>query len=99
MDALLSVEGVARMLAGEHATDDLNISEIYWAPHDKEVRLVEVTSSVTDKGEVLPFRFTADPPEVPYQSVVVLLSPGDWQRRAHLEWPEGFTHPTRVFVR
>ena len=85
-----SVEVVAKMLAGEHMSDDAGISEIYWAPHETEVRLVEVTSSISDKGEVLPFRFTQDPPDVPYQSVVILLSPGDWKRRGELEWPDGF---------
>jgi hypothetical protein len=99
MNGALSVEVVAKMLAAEHFDDDPNIVEVFWAPHPTEVRLVEVTSSVSDKGEVLPFRFTADPPDVPYQSVVVLLSPSDWQRRGDLDWPEGFENLERVFNR
>lgn len=54
------------------------------------------TSSISDKGEVLPFRFTADPPDVPYQSVVVMLSPGDWNRRNELAWPDGFERLEKV---
>ncbi len=87
------------MLAGEHVGDDPNITEIHWAPHLTEVRLVEISSSVPEKGEVLPFRFTADPPDVPYESVVVLLSPADWERRTDLEWPDGFEDLERVFER
>jgi hypothetical protein len=56
------------------------------------VQLVEVTTSITDRGEVLPFRFAPEPPDVPYPSVVILLSPGDWERvRTHeLDLPEAF---------
>ena len=87
------------MLAGEHVGDDPNIVEIYWAPHATEVRLVEISAAITKKGEILPFRFTADPPDVPYESVVVLLSPADWERRTDLEWPDGFENLERVFER
>jgi hypothetical protein len=101
MAEVQSVETVAKMLAHEHVSDDPNITEIYWARHPKEVRLVEITSSVSDKGEVLPFRFTEDPPDVPFQSVVVLLSPADWQDREKLRWPDGFADSDmeRVFAR
>lgn len=84
------VKAVAKMLAREHMADDENIAEVYWAQHDGEVRLVEVTSSISGTGEVLAFKFTADPPEVPYPSVVILLSPEDWKRKDKLEWPDGF---------
>jgi hypothetical protein len=79
-------------------SDDPSITEIYWAPHDREVRLVEITSSIADKGEVLPFRFTPDPSDVPYQSVIVLLSLGDWRRRKELEWPNGFEKLEPLFT-
>jgi hypothetical protein len=87
-----SVEMTAKLLAGEHCREDGEIERILWAPAENEVRLIEVTSSVTDRGEVLPFRFSPDPPEVPYSSVVILLGPGDWKRiKAHeLDLPETF---------
>lgn len=88
----MSVEFVAKMLAGEHMSEDAGIREVYWAPAANEVRLVEVSDSVRDAGEILPFRFAADPPDVPYASLVILLGPGDWQRvRAReLELPDVF---------
>jgi hypothetical protein len=85
-----SVEDVAKLLAKEHRKDDSNITEIHWFPHGSEVQLVEVTSSISDKREVLPFRLTPDPPDVPYPSVIILLSPKDWADRAQLKWPTGF---------
>ncbi len=47
-----------------------------------EVRLVEVSGALgnTGPGEVLPVRFAAHPEEgVPYPSVIVLLSPSEWE--------------------
>jgi len=87
-----SVEVTAKLLAGEHVQEDQGINRILWAPAEDEVRLIEVTSSVTDRGEALPFRFSADPPDVPYPSVVILLGPGDWERiKEHeLELPDTF---------
>lgn len=76
----MSTEVVAKLLAGEHMSQDEGIREVYWAPAANEVRLVEVSGSVGDTGELLPFRFSPDPPDVPFHSVVILLSPGDWER-------------------
>jgi hypothetical protein len=82
-----SVEETARLLADEHRREDDAMTQIYWVPAENEVRLIEVTSAIADRGEVLPFAFTADGPEVPYPSVVTLLSPGDWMRVAARELP------------
>jgi len=91
-----SIEDVARLLALEHLSDDDMIEEIHWAPHPTEVRLVEITSSISDREEVLPFRFTPDPPDIPYPVVVVLLSPGDWSRRTEMAWPAGFDELRKI---
>jgi len=99
MTAEHSVEVTAKLLAAEHSSDDPTICEIFWAPHPTEVRLVEITNSISDKGEVLPFRFSADPPDVPHETVVVMLSPDDWKRRDDLDWPDGFENLERVFNR
>ncbi len=87
-----SVEETAKLLADEHIREDEGIERILWVPAENEVRLIEVTNSVTDRNEVLPFRFSPDPPDVPYPSVVILLAPGDWERiKAHeLDLPETF---------
>lgn len=88
----MTVRETALLLAGDHMTNDPGTKKVFWAPHEREVRLVEVSTSVEDRGEVFPFRFTADPPDVPYESVVILLGPGDWERvRAkELDVPDGF---------
>lgn len=86
------VEIVAKLLAGEHMARDSGIRQVYWAPDTQEVRLVEVTTSVEDTGEVLPFRFAPDPPDVPFESVVILLGRDDWERvkRRDLDVPPEF---------
>jgi hypothetical protein len=88
----MSTEIVAKLLAGEHMSQDRGIREVYWAPAANEVRLIEVSGSVEDTGELLPFRFSPDPPDVPFQSVVILVSPGDWRRvtSGDLMLPESF---------
>lgn len=87
-----SVEVTAKLLANEHIREDEGIERILWVPAENEVRLIEVTNSVTDRGEILPFRFTPDPPDVPYPSVIILLGPGDWKRlkERELDLPESF---------
>ena len=83
----------ARFLAGEHMKEDEGLRTVYWAPSEDEVYLVEVTTSAPDSGDVLPFRFTPDPPDVPFASTVILLSPQDWERvnRKELELPGSFS--------
>jgi hypothetical protein len=67
--------------------DDPSIRRVYRVNHEREVRLIEITESVPATGEILPFRFTPDPPDIPFKSLVVLLHPNDWDRRAELDWP------------
>ena len=88
----MSPEVVAKLLAGEHMSQDEGIREVYWAPAANEVRLVEVSGSVGDTSELLPFRFSPDPPDVPFHSVVILLSPRDWERvvAGDLKLPDTF---------
>lgn len=88
----MSTEVVAKLLAGEHMSQDKGIREVYWAPAANEVKLVEISTSVDDAGELLPFRFSPDPPDVPYHSVVILVSPGDWERvtLGDLSLPDAF---------
>ena len=78
-----TVPEVAAELAKAHVADDPQTTAIYYVEGiDDEVRLVEVSSSLGDNGpgEVLPFRFQAQPEDgVPYASVVVLLSPSEWE--------------------
>lgn len=85
-----TIRGVAQLLAEEHMKDDPDLIAVYWAPHPTEVRLVEVTEMFSANGEVLPFRFAADPPDVPFVSVCVQLAVADWEHRAELVWPPGY---------
>jgi hypothetical protein len=90
-----SVLEVARELAEAHRVEDPATDEIFLAQAENEVRLVEVSRSVspTEGGKVLPFRFAPRPDlGVPYDSVVVLLSPGEWEevRAGRLSLPSGW---------
>ena len=87
-----TVEATAKLLAAEHIRDGPDISAVYWAPAKDEVLLLEVCDTVHNRGEILPFRFAPDPPDVPFPYVVVLLGPGDWQRvrKGELELPEAY---------
>jgi hypothetical protein len=86
---------VAERLAAAHRERDPATTEIYVMEAPDEVRLVEVSGSVTPTGarEILPFRFNAQPDAgVDYPSLVVLLSPGEWEavKRGKLELPSGW---------
>jgi hypothetical protein len=72
-----SVDDVANDLARAHQKADPDIQQIWMIedPTGSEVRLLEVSGSVGNVGAVMPFRFKARPPGVPYPSVVILLSP------------------------
>lgn len=91
-----SIEDVAHELADAHRKEDPETVAVYLADSSSEVRLVEVSSSVGDSGEVLPFRFAASVEhDVPYPSVVVLLSEADWKRveAGDLDLPEDWGAP------
>ena len=88
-----SIDDVAHELAAAHRREDPETREVYFLRAKDEVRLVEVSGSAHSGGEVLPFGFAARRDlGVPYPSVVVLLSPEDWERvrRGELDLPEGW---------
>lgn len=84
---MTTVRAAARKLAREHIEDDEYCWAVYWIPHETEIKLINVTDAVEPSGEVLPFRFASDPPEIPHKCLTILLHPDDWKRRAALEWP------------
>lgn len=84
---------VAKDLAAAHREEDPETKLVFLAKSNDEIRLVEVSGSIGDSGEVLPFRFA--PREdlgVPFASVVILLSENDWKRleNGELELPAGW---------
>jgi hypothetical protein len=92
MSSSRSVEEVARDLARAHKDADDDITAIFMIsdPAGAEVRLVEVSGSVGDTGSVMPFRFGARPDlDVPYPSVIILMSPDEKQKldRGELSLP------------
>jgi hypothetical protein len=87
-----SVFDVAKHLAEAHKQADPEIEQIWMIedPSGSEVRLLEVSGSVGNTGAVLPFRFTARPDlDVPYPSVIVLVSPEEKAQidRSELDLP------------
>jgi hypothetical protein len=102
MWGMRSVIDVAEHLAKAHRAEDPDTKEVYLAKGSEssaEVRLVEVSGSLGSRGEVLPFRFAPrNDLDVPYPSVIVLLSPEDWERlnRGELSLPEGWGKPSEL---
>jgi len=70
---------VAQELARLHKENDPDIKEIWMFkdPDGKEIRLLEVSTSVGTTGEILPFRFAPNPPEVPFPVNIILVSPDE----------------------
>ena len=91
-----TIDEVAQDLANAHRIEDPETRMVFLAPHTMEVRLVEVSGSMTNSGDVFPFRFAARPDlGVPYESVVVLLSDDDWTllSKGELTLPPGWGTP------
>jgi len=90
----VDIETQARSVAQSHRQNDPDTTEVWWSPDPalREVRLVEVSSSVGCTGEVLPFRFGPDGAAMPYPTVVVLLSPEEMRdlREGTLSLPDSW---------
>ena len=90
---------VAIDLAAVHRAEDPETTDVYVAIAADEVRLVEVSGSLGPAGEVLPFRFAAQPEKgIPYDSVLILLSPEDWDalQSGALHLPPGWGTPDQL---
>jgi hypothetical protein len=70
---------IAKKLAEYHRSADPSTSEIFLSPSQSEIRLIEVSKEVPNSNEVLAISFKAAPEDgIPYPSVVILLSPKEW---------------------
>ncbi|MBT9560484.1 MAG: hypothetical protein IV100_30950 [Myxococcales bacterium] len=72
---------VAAALAEAHRQADPTTSLVLWIPggDPSEIRLLEVSGSVSTINEVVPFRFPADAAGgIPYSSTLILLSEEEW---------------------
>lgn len=76
----------AKRLARAHVEQDPNTQSVWFdetSAQHQEVRLVEVTTDVRETGAFFPFRFAANPARDQLLPIsIVVMSPGDWQRRA-----------------
>lgn len=88
---------VARLLADAHREMDPAISRIIRLVTDREgearepVKLLEVNPATSPSG-ILPIAFTADPPRIPYPSVVVEVTEAEFEqiRDGKLPLPSGW---------
>jgi hypothetical protein len=86
------VRQAAEELADSHRQEDPATEEIYFAFDERrdEIQLIEISSSVGESGEVMPFRFSAQD-DIPFATVLVLLSPKEWEQLqwgGEIEWPD-----------
>lgn len=72
-----SIHEVARELADRHKEADPDTQQVWMFedPQGKEIRLLEVSTSVGNTGAILPFRFKPKLPDVPFPVVIILVSP------------------------
>ncbi len=83
--------------ARNHKCIDTDTTNIFYFPHEKDIRLVEITPDVSTSGEVFPFRFAARPEwHCYYNTCIILLSPEEWQMilDGDLKLPEGWDKET-----
>jgi hypothetical protein len=91
-------EALARLLAEAHRQEQATITQIFRlrGPREGEdsepIKLLEVNPATSPSG-IWPIAFTPDPPEIPVGSVVVEVTPGEYEDiRAHrLALPNGWT--------
>jgi len=84
---------IAKKLAECHRRADPSTSDIFLSPSQIEIRLIEVSKEVPNSNEVFPISFGAAPEDgIPYPSVVILLSPEEWEsvRTGLLALPESW---------
>ncbi len=88
---------IARLLADAHRQIEPSISRIIRLVADREgearepVKLLEVNPATSPSG-IFPIAFTADPPDVPYPSVVVEVTEAEFEqiRDGKLPLPAGW---------
>lgn len=77
-----SLKMVARALAKAHRKTDRKTSvvKLFHTTQQDEIHLLEVSAAAPTTGEIMPFRFGEDLAQgVDYPSVVILVSPEEWQ--------------------
>jgi hypothetical protein len=78
--SVAEIERQAKLLAKDNREAEPEITDIYWFRDDKEVRLVEVLTSVPacDDETLQPFYFRPSPDDgLPDPSAIVLIRPDE----------------------
>ena|ERR1035437_4948940 len=84
------IRNQAEYLALENRAAEPGIEKIYWLPNPKEVRLIELLTSVAGAPDhsLHPFYFRAAPADnLPFPSGVALIRPEEFRK---LQLPEGW---------
>jgi hypothetical protein len=89
---------IARTLAAAHRNFEPSISRIIHVVADREfdtaepVKLLEVNPDTSESG-ILPIMFGADPPQIPFPSVVIEVTEGEYEaiRAGSLHLPDGWS--------
>ena len=80
---MLEKDEIARVLAQAHKEIEATITRIVRivGPNEADgrepIKLLEVNTAATPSG-IWPIAFTPDPPKIPYGSVVVEVTPGEY---------------------
>jgi hypothetical protein len=97
---------VARLLADAHREIEPTIERIVRLVSQQEadahepVKLLEVNPATSPSG-IMPIAFGADPPDVPYPSIVVEVTPDEFDRlrNGQLHLPNGWTLGDTIYPR
>jgi hypothetical protein len=97
MEIALDKKKVAKALAAAHREIEPSISRIIQVVADRDadstepVKLLEVNPETSESG-ILPVVFGADPPKVPFPSVVIEVTEGEYEaiRAGNLRLPDGW---------
>jgi len=94
--AIRTLEQIAEELARAHAEAEEDTVEIYIAPDNSEIRLIEVAETVGTTNEILPFQFDSQPARgIDFPLSIVMVSADEMQAilNGELELPEGWGTP------
>lgn len=96
---------IARQLAEAHKEVEATITRIVRiiAPNEADlgepIKLLEVNTAVMPSG-IWPIAFTPDPPHIPYGSVVIEVTPDEYEeiRSQRLSLPSGWSLGDELFA-
>ncbi len=98
-----SIRDIARKMAQDNRQASPDLEAVYWFPHDREIRLVEIDPITLSSDRMVPYYFGAYPQGgISYPSAIVLIRPeekfvllpppewGSWDTAIQL-WPENIS--------